>query len=177
MCDDDPKKAEANFAYGVPNGGVGDALIGGKIWGGKTVSYGFPTNAAIYDLDLATPGIQYGSNEPANGFATLSDIQITTADSALGAIAAVSGLRIARDDSSADIRIAQSNRPTSALAYLPDDHAKAGDVWLGREPGYFDAPELGGYAWHAFLHEMGHAAGLKHGHEPGALGAGGVLAS
>ena len=177
LCDDDPEKAEANIAYGVPNGGVGDALVGGKIWGGKTVSYGFPTDAAVYDLNLATPGVQYGSGEPADGFAPLSEIQITTAEAALGAIAAVSGLSITRADSNADIRVAQSNGPTSAWAYLPDDHAKAGDVWFGREPGYFDAPERGGYTWHAFLHEMGHAVGLKHGHEHAALGAGGALAS
>jgi Ca2+-binding RTX toxin-like protein len=55
-------------------------------------------------------------------------------------------------------------RPGS-LAYthaLPN-HAIDGDVWF--DPTSFNNPQLGTYAYNGFFHEIGHALGLKHGHE------------
>ena len=44
-----------------------------------------------------------------------------------------------------------------------------GDTWYDND-GRFDAPVLGNYAFLTIMHELGHALGLKHGHESGLFG-------
>ena len=44
-----------------------------------------------------------------------------------------------------------------------------GDTWFNND-GRFDNPQLGTFADFTILHELGHAVGLKHGHESGLLG-------
>ena len=163
--------------YGVPNGGVGDALVGGKTWATKSLTFGFLDDPAAYDQDPLRGGIQYGDGEPAAGFAQASAAQMAAAQAALAQIVAVSLLSFTRNDANADIRIAQSAAPASAWAYYPDSDLEGGDVWFGNTRGYYDDPVRGSYGWHAFLHELGHAVGLKHGHDHGAPVASGPLAS
>lgn len=64
------------------------------------------------------------------------------------------------------IRFGQSETPTTAYAYVPGTSQPAGDVWLNFSYG---SPVAGNYAWHTMLHEIGHALGLKHGHEANPL--------
>ncbi len=49
-------------------------------------------------------------------------------------------------------------------AYLTSTTAKAGDIWLPSEQRNttFQNPEVGTYGYLTFLHEIGHALGLKH---------------
>ncbi len=69
------------------------------------------------------------------------------------------------------MRLAQSTaaNPT-AYAYMPGLYRQAGDVWFGTNYNYTN-PVAGKYAWHTLMHEIGHALGLKHGHETDGAGA------
>ncbi|MCU0089894.1 M10 family metallopeptidase C-terminal domain-containing protein [Pseudomonas koreensis] len=50
---------------------------------------------------------------------------------------------------------------TVAWAYLPGSTPKSGDVWIGPETNQAD-PSKGSYDYLTFVHEIGHAIGLKH---------------
>ncbi len=71
----------------------------------------------------------------------------------------------------ADVRTAFSNdaNPT-AYAYYPSDSVNGGDVWYGRNYPEYQNPIRGQYAWATVIHEIGHAVGLKHGHQTGGPG-------
>jgi serralysin len=151
-----------------------DGLMSGGAWGGP-VTYAFPASAASY---------AYGGEIDAN-FSKASTTQQNAASFALDQLfgsAANDGFSIegftAVDisvglENDATIRAAQSSLPSTAYAYLPGEYMEAGDVWLGANAFLF--PKAGNYGWHTVLHEMGHAMGLKHGHE--GLGSFGVLPS
>lgn len=140
-----PGRGHAIVGYGAPNGGSGDALVGGRIWVGKTLTLSFPGDAVAYNQNHVLDGVQYGDGEPTRGFTPRN---------------------ASRENDAA---------PASAYAYYPDTDAEGGDVWFGSSRGYYDNPSRGDYAWHAFLHELGHSVGLKHGHDQGVIGAGGPL--
>jgi serralysin len=53
-----------------------------------------------------------------------------------------------------------------AYAYLPNGHSASGDIWFGTE-GDWSAVTPGTYDYKTMLHEIGHALGLKHGHDAG----------
>lgn len=150
-----------------------DALLYGTAWSGGTITYAFPELASDYSYTA----------ESSNGFAPISQSQREEAmfalDTSYGNTAndgfSVEGFTnlniVAGSSSSATIRFAQSleANPT-AYAYLPGTYRQAGDVWFGTNYNY-TAPTAGNYAWHTLLHELGHALGLKHGHETGGNGA------
>ena len=63
------------------------------------------------------------------------------------------------------MRFAESDMPGTAWAYMPSTRSEGGDSWFNNSRNYYDAPVKGNYAYTAFLHEIGHALGLKHPHE------------
>ncbi|MFN3259855.1 MAG: M10 family metallopeptidase [Pikeienuella sp.] len=166
-----PESAQtASFAW--PDRPEGAGLVSGLKWSGATLAYAFPESAAAY---AGGDVHEYGAGEAANGFRPLNDAQVEAARAAFAQFAAVSGLRFfeatGAEAANAPIRLAQSAAPLTAWAYLPAT-GEGGDAWFGTAAGFFEAPRQGDYAWHTFLHEIGHALGLKHGHEtqgPGAL--------
>ncbi|WOS66451.1 M10 family metallopeptidase [Sinorhizobium fredii] len=147
-----------------------DGLLSGYAWTG-TITYAFPTSRSSYSY----------SGEKDNGFAAVSQAQINAAlfamEQSFGSSAndgfSVEGFTNANfasgSASNATIRFAQSKEPDTAWAYLPGDYAQAGDIWFGTTyagtVADYRKPVAGNYAWHTLLHELGHALGLKHGHE------------
>lgn len=148
-----------------------DALIFGTAWVGE-ISYSFPDARSDYEW--------FYPQADRSGFGQLSAAQMQIARYALeGAGAATSGPRMSlssvegvtgldlRDAgfNGADLRIAKSGSlifPALAYGTFPLPTYFGGDVWFG--VAHQEAP-LGSFAAFLVLHELGHALGLKHGHE------------
>ena len=166
-------RAEARSANGGPSVEAHDhALVTETLWGTDALTFSFPERADLYGRG-ATMFSGYGTGEAMEGFAALSAAQSAAAQFALAQFAAVSGLEFecleGEAAAFADIRFGQSLQPTTAWGYYPSEYEEGGDIWLGRAEAYYDNPVAGGYAWHTILHETGHALGLRHGHDAGAL--------
>ena len=142
-----------------------DGVLSGSAWDGP-ITYAFPTTSGSYTY----------SGEPGNNFGTISAQQQNAAkfalDIAFGS-AANDGFSVegftnlsisAGSVTSSNLRFATSDTPSTAWAYYPSTSAQGGDVWFGREFDY-TKPVAGNYSWATMLHEIGHALGLKHGHE------------
>lgn len=66
-------------------------------------------------------------------------------------------------DVHATLRFAQTGDAATASGYLPDEAYYAGDMWF--RTGKYNQPGVGNYMYHTLMHELGHALGLRHGHE------------
>lgn len=145
------------------------ALVSGSSWSTSNVTYGFTTSASQY-------GSNEGVDEKGNGFQTLSTVQRQVARTSLSLAANATNLVFTEQTSSpgsAMMRYAMSDTPDTAHAYYPGS-GDGGDSWYNnngptidgeKRPPQYDSPRAGNYAYITFLHETGHALGLKHGHE------------
>ena len=144
----------------------GDAKVNGLMsgieWASGALSFSFRTSAPV--------------GEYATGFAALNSTQQTAARQALDLWASVSGLtftEVADTGSGGVIRFgtcSSSVVPTSE-AYYPSSLDVGGDVWFGNSNSNApDDPQKGNYDFHTFVHELGHALGLKHPHDVGEYG-------
>ncbi|WP_209848652.1 M10 family metallopeptidase C-terminal domain-containing protein [Rhizobium herbae] len=154
---------------------TGNSIIDGVLTEGAwatTVTYAFPTTGSSYSY----------SEEKGNGFGAVSLAQQKTAlfvmeksygNSANDSFSVEGFTNLGFKSGSAStstLRFAQSNVPDTAYAYMPGGYSEAGDVWFGTEYNYRN-PVAGNYAWFTMTHEIGHALGLKHGHETDGFGA------
>jgi serralysin len=142
-----------------------DGVLSGFAWSGS-LTYAFPTSSSAYDY----------TGEPDSGFGTISSLQQSAArfalDTAFGnaannsfSVEGFTNLSVSQGSAtSANLRFAESDMPDTAWANYPGTSSESGDLWFGRQYEY-RSPVAGNYAWATMLHEIGHALGLKHGHE------------
>ena len=138
-----------------------NALISGDSWYDLNLTYGFPTSSSDY-------GSGEGGDAIGGGVTALNGVQRSAVVTALNAVSNVTNLAftLAGTPGSAQMRYALSGEPDTAYAYYPGS-GDGGDSWYNRTR--YTSPTVGNYAWMTFIHETGHALGLKHGHESPAL--------
>jgi serralysin len=146
-----------------------DGLLANRRWKSKTVSFSFTNN---FNNDYEEE-INYPESYEA-GFSQLNSKQRAATYDWVDMYKSVSNLNLVEFpsflDRHATIRIAESDKPNTAeVADFPGSTSQtgsefaAGDIWFN--PNDYNNPEIGTYAYHTFGHEIGHALGLKHGHE------------
>jgi len=150
------------------------ALVGGAKWDDAVITYSFPNTGGDY-VGSGQSASSYGSGEAGSGFAELTTTQQQATREIFDMFSELLDVTFTEltgsDDKDAMIRFGQSAVPSTAWAYYPAASDIGGDVWLGTGAGYYTNPAKGTYANHTLMHEIGHALGLKHGHEATGHGA------
>lgn len=162
-----PSPLGSSFARSIPVSGntVIDSLIGGSAWGigwGTTqLTYSFITPASRFSLWYSQ------TNEYENAY-VLTAAQKTAVTGALGAWSAVADIRFSLVSETrtwvGDMRFGGTRdmaEDAAAWAYFPASSPNAGDVWIGKHTNEAK-PVAGSYDYMTFMHEIGHALGLKH---------------
>ena len=165
-----PKTYSFSLPSTLTGNAIVDSLISGTYWLGANWTPTGPTNLSY---SFMAPGtsyfvIDYSPDNEYNALYELTTGQKNAVTSALGAWSAVANLNftLTTDTISnvGDMRFGGyrlMDDKTAAWAYFPSNTPVAGDVWIG--PQTNDAnPGKGSYDYLTFVHEIGHALGLKH---------------
>ena len=142
-----------------------DNLVDGTKWGGAIgtgahLTYSFSTSASVFSYSSTT-------HDP---YTALNANQQAAARMAMNALSAICNLTFTEVADTAvgagDIRwtLSQNGALSTAHAYYPSSGAWGGDIWFGPS-GSYTTPVVGGYSYHTFIHELGHAVGLEHPHD------------
>ena len=137
-----------------------DALLTGDKWDtsiSNVITFSFTDSAADYSYSAGT-GVTFASAFDAT--------QQQGAREALAEFAAVADVvfsELAFGSADGTLRFAEVNGINTAFGYYPNDFESGGDMAFN--PNDYNVPTLGTFAYHTYLHEIGHAMGLKHGHD------------
>ena len=175
-----------------------DSLLGETKWGNgplgtevQGLEYSFMQSPPLLQ-DGYNPGgaVPEGTTieQFLQNFSPLTNEQVIAADTAMNAWAEVANITFNRIDNETaelvgDIRFGRSiqvNDGRTASAFYPSNHPTAGDIWFSSQDNDGKAAfninvdngsitSKGTYAYATFLHEIGHALGLKHPHEDGVI--------
>ncbi|WP_279653184.1 M10 family metallopeptidase, partial [Pseudomonas morbosilactucae] len=155
-----------SWSVTLTNNPLLDSLVFGTSWGNGV-------NTAWLSYSFITPGSSlfarnYSSDNEYQNSYSLSAAQKTAVTSSLGAWAAVANIKFTQVSESStnvgDLRFggyAGMDSDTAAWGYFPGNAPVAGDVWIGPATNN-KSPVKGTYDYMTFMHEIGHALGLKH---------------
>lgn len=175
-----------------------DSLLGETKWGNGPLGIGVQglEYSFMQSPPLLQDGYNPGGAVPSGttieqflqNFSPLTNEQVIAADTAMNAWAKIANISFNRiSDETAqslgDIRFGRSsqvNDTRTASAFYPSNHPTAGDIWFSSQdndgnPAFNinvdngNITSKGTYAYATFLHEIGHALGLKHPHEDGVI--------
>lgn len=145
-----------------------DALFQGRQWDVGALTFSFPTSVSQYT------GYGQSGYPSISGFSAFSSVYANAARQVLGAtgeygsVASLINLTFSETSGgSGDLRFGNWTNYQTAYGFYPTNASDAGgDVWFNA--GFmsaYGAPVKGNYTHLTMMHEVGHALGLKHGHE------------
>ncbi|XHF35655.1 M10 family metallopeptidase C-terminal domain-containing protein [Pseudomonas chlororaphis] len=147
-----------------------DSLLSGTYWLGSNWNPGGPTNLSYSFMAPVTSYFvtNYSPDNEYNALYALTVSQQNAAIAALGAWSAVANINFTLTSDNlanvGDLRFGAyrlMDDKTAAWAYFPANSPVAGDVWIGPQTNDPN-PSKGTYDYLTFVHEIGHALGLKH---------------
>ncbi len=152
-----------------------NGLLSRVRWTSLNQTFGFPTSGTqygSYSHQISSGGVIYTVDETTT-FQAFNTTMQNAARSAFTMVNELTTLQFTENTASpgaSTIRLGITNdaQPT-AYAYYPASAVYGGDIWMGSQTSssVMTNPVMGNYAWHAHIHELGHALGLKHGQETG----------
>ncbi|MCJ2132282.1 M10 family metallopeptidase [Methylobacterium sp. E-045] len=148
-----------------------DAVLIGSKWTIGTLTYSFPTSGSFYE------GSGYEDSKGQHGdpvyHLPFNPQQQEATRYTLDLVAAYTNLTFQEITETAtthaDLRFSQTSwrGERGAHANFPSSNLQAGDVWFGtysHQP-FYSVPAIGNWGQATTMHEIGHALGLKHGHQ------------
>ncbi|MFJ4497967.1 M10 family metallopeptidase C-terminal domain-containing protein [Pseudomonas atacamensis] len=148
-----------------------DSLISGSQWESiRSTDKSAPTELTFSFINAGSSyfATNYSANNEYNAVFSLTANQQNAVFSALSSWSSVANIKFSQttDDvfNVGDLRFggySLMDSGTVAWAYLPGSAPRSGDVWIGPETNQV-VPDKGSYDYLTFLHEIGHAIGLKH---------------